>query len=299
MRSCLRAVPKGQQWNPVTPPHLKLRNTRTVCIQVGSLPDIQHALCSRSFIKLILSASTERRLPPLSYQMEPTKARIRQGFRSLLPVQPKAEIQTQEQSPLFDLPPEIREKIWHFTLLPSKKSAQPHFHIYDEVYDSCLYWSEYKGYKRRPRIPVQMSLLLTCRAIYNEAKLLLYNDTRFTLVILAGNPRGHTNHRHCLGPIKECGQLFSRMKDVTLIVQPGSKRPDAEKYAARIAKLLEAMEYLRHAEKLHLYLNFHVSPFLPSRRACVRQLTHPSQPGRILPVLGSKTALLNNSNRFP
>lgn len=197
----------------------------------------------------------------------PIEARFRRAltfFRNPYNRQLRSE---QNLSPLFRLPAEIREQISELTLSPPQGAKQPHFHIYDDVYDSCLYCTQLNDQKYFRRRPVQISLLLTCRQAYEEAKFFLWKHSKFTLVICAGNPRPKEEvyGRNCLGSITKCKDLFSRMRHVTLVVQPG-KRPEATKYAARVTELLEAMDYCQHVQILCLHLNFHVRP-IPSWQA--------------------------------
>lgn len=168
----------------------------------------------------------------------------------------------QRASRLFILPPEIRETIWRLALLPPPESEnKPHFHIYDTVYDSCTY-GEPKTQalrKHRQRNPTQqISLLLTCRAAYQEALQFLYDDAEFSLVLFAGRARPDEGvyGRNCLGSIADCGSVFARMRKVTLIIQPG-RRPQTEKYVARIEEVLRTMHFCKEVKELTLHFNFH------------------------------------------
>ncbi|TKA77646.1 hypothetical protein B0A55_04607 [Friedmanniomyces simplex] len=157
---------------------------------------------------------------------------------------------------LFRLPRELRDMIWTYTLHASTHSERAHFHIYDEIIDSCTYDAETDRYHRihAPRTAV----LRTCRAVYEDAVQILYDYTSFDLVVLAGLPRPYKVHdkegrvkklsdRYVLGKIGECTQLLERIRHATLIVQPGRK-PDARKYERRLVRFTKALgggNYLR------------------------------------------------------
>ena len=198
--------------------------------------------------------------------MAQSRARIKSVVENLRKSKEKPPgINQQTQSPLFNLPLELRDKIWSFALSPSETTRArdrpaAHFHIYDTVYDGCTYIEVDSAYKARRRNLVQMSLLLTCRAAYTEALKFLYEDTDFTLVLFAGRPRpndcfDNLSARNCIGTIEECKTFFTRMRKVTLVIQPG-KQPDAEKYAARVEELLTAMDYCRKVKELCLHFAF-------------------------------------------
>lgn len=168
----------------------------------------------------------------------------------------------QTTSPLFSLPLEIREWIWQLALAPLPSARPAHFHIYDRVYTSCTYvnhdssdgrvrlWNRVNG--------KQMSLLLTCHRICNEAKSILWETSEFTLVVLAGRARPwlNVNRRNNLGQLEDCKQLFQRMRTVNLVVQAG-KIPNAPKFAARIAEVLRVLDHGRRLTRLKLSFNFH------------------------------------------
>ncbi len=165
----------------------------------------------------------------------------------------------QSNSRLFKLPLEIRQQIWNLALAPPQNASSPHFHLYDEIIDTCTYHPSYKLDKERRKSTTKINLLLTCRAIYHEAVHYLYDDTIFTLVLFAGRarPSGNLKFRHSLGALEDCKGVLNRMRMVRLVIQPGSKRPDTEKYVARIALLLGLTNNFANVKKLCLHFNFH------------------------------------------
>ena len=173
-------------------------------------------------------------------------------------------INQQIDSALFQLPRELRDMIWEYALAPPHHAQAAHFHIYDEVYNGCTYRDHRTGSGRvqaeNREHPKQMCLLLTCRAIYEEALHFLYDNSKFVLVVIGGLARPYHNLKtercRMLGKIQDCQTLFRRMRDLTIIVQPG-KRPITSDYTARIAELLKAVDFGRHADKLCLHFNFH------------------------------------------
>ncbi|KAK3697501.1 hypothetical protein LTR37_017447 [Vermiconidia calcicola] len=168
----------------------------------------------------------------------------------------------QTASPLFSLPLEIRELVWQLALAPSPSGRPAHFHVYDKVHTSCTYvnhdssdgrvrhWNRVNG--------KQMSLLLTCRAIQQEAQHFLWETSEFTLVVLAGSARPwvNVNRRNNLGQLKDCKELFLRMRTVNLVVQAG-KIPNAPKFAARIVEVLRVLDFGQRLTRLKLSFNFH------------------------------------------
>lgn len=195
--------------------------------------------------------------------MARAKSRLREALPcfSLARKNKPTSTNQQTESTLFNVPRELREKIW-FLALTSVRHASPHFHFYDTVYDSCTYAELDERNKRRRQNPKKISLLLTCRAAYFEAAQFLYDDTDFTLVLFAGRarPADDLSGRNCIGRISACEKLFSRMRKVTLVIQPG-KQPDAAKYVARLAQLLRIMKNCENVKDLCLHFNFH-STFL-------------------------------------
>lgn len=205
----------------------------------------------------------------------------KQGFNRLRgkkAVSPAA-IHNESTSPLLRLPLELREKVWAYALAPADESASPHFHIYDDVYDSCTYKARSPDDREQRTKPTQMSLLLTCRAIYYEALQHLYDQTHFTLVLFAGRPRPGRSlggeegfralfadekipgpniaQRNRIGSLKDCKAVFARMRYVTAVIQPGSK-PDTNMYTTRIASFLAAIDYGTNLRYLSLHFNFYV-----------------------------------------
>lgn len=177
-------------------------------------------------------------------------------------------INQQHESFLFRLPQELRDQVWQYVLVRPRGGKKAHFHVYDDVYNSCTY-EFYQGetslYQLLRRYhPTRMSLLMTCRAIYNEALQFLYNNARFTLVLLPGFARPYYNVKFAscrrLGKLQECQAMFRRMRDVTIIVQPGVQ-PKTSKYTARIAELLQVLDFGRQARKLVLHFNGHEDMF--------------------------------------
>ena len=174
-------------------------------------------------------------------------------------------VNQQIDSPLFRLPPEIRDCIWEYALAPHQYAKPGHFHIYDEVYDFCTY-EMHVAQSELPQRPLhrqrgrQVALVLTCRAVYEESQHFLYDCSTFTLVILPGIARPVDNIRRIglasLGKLHQCQELFRCMRNVTIVVQPGRK-PNTKKYVARISKLLEVLDYGRHIRSLRLQFNFH------------------------------------------
>lgn len=171
----------------------------------------------------------------------------------------------QTESPLFRLPPELRQVIWEYALAPNECADAVHFHVYDDVYNSCTYDNPMTKYKptiaHRRRHPTQMTLLMTCRGIHNEALQYLYDNTQFTLVLLPGipGPRKNLQTRQCrwVDRVQDCRELFNRMRNITIVVQPGI-RAETKKYVARINNLLSALDNGRHLSSLCLLFNFHV-----------------------------------------
>lgn len=152
--------------------------------------------------------------------------------------------------------------IWYYSLRPSDTAKTIHFHLYDTVYDQCTYEGDDKHSSRRHRLQrngtQQMSLIQTCREVYQEAVQYLYEDSKFTLVLLAGlaRPKDSLKTKHCIGRLESCQDLFGRMRHVTIVIQPGRK-PKTSKFTARIAVLLKLIDYGRHFSHFCLQFNWH------------------------------------------
>ena len=173
--------------------------------------------------------------------------------------QADAAVSQQTNSPLFRLPYELRESIWKYALTPPYEAGSAHFHLYDEIYDCCTYEHPQDTQKRQDSRGhlVQMSLLVTWKAIYEETVQILYQNSDFTLVLFPGlaRPRNHLSGKRCLGTPKKCGHLFQRMRRVTIIVQPGEKA-NTRKDISRIAELLKLIESGRRMSYLALQFNW-------------------------------------------
>lgn len=136
-----------------------------------------------------------------------------------------------------------------------------HFHVYDKVYDFCT-WSPCTDCRLSPAYnrawPTKLSLLLTCRAAYIEAVQFLYDQCKFELVLMAGfaRPRAHIKGEQSVGRLQDCAALFGRMRKLTLRVSPGAK-PCVRKYKARIATLLDVLDYGKHTRSFCLHFNWH------------------------------------------
>ncbi|KAK4903172.1 hypothetical protein LTR27_000100 [Elasticomyces elasticus] len=170
----------------------------------------------------------------------------------------------QTSSPLFRLPRELRDQVWSNVLHASTHPTTAHFHIYgDTIIDSCTYDGEKAMYHRS--YALRTALLRTCRAVYEDAVQVLYDETHFDLVVLAGLPRPYKvqdyagrsrklSDRHVLGSLQECEVLLRRIRHATLIIQPGRK-PDAQKYEQRLVAFVQALDGGAHLRTLRIYLN--------------------------------------------
>jgi hypothetical protein len=174
---------------------------------------------------------------------------------------------------LLNLPPELRERIWREAL----RSAAPddpkpaHFHVYDDVYDSCTYDPQSCDRSKTPSI---VSLLQTCRAIHNEAVPVLYESQHFQLVVCAGQARPdlitkHDNSEHdsassnlrrrnCLGKLtgKTVATVFGRIRYATIIIQAG-RQPNLDRYSKRIQILSAALGQGVNLRLLDVCFNIH------------------------------------------
>ncbi|KAK5723910.1 hypothetical protein LTR17_013839 [Elasticomyces elasticus] len=170
----------------------------------------------------------------------------------------------QTSSPLFRLPRELRDQIWSNVLHASTHPTTAHFHIYgDTIIDSCTYDGERAMYHRS--YALRTALLRTCRAVYEDAVQVLYDETHFDLVVLAGLPRPYKvqdyagrsrklSDRHVLGRLQECEVLLRRIRHATLIVQPGRK-PDAQQYERGLLAFVQALDGGAPLRTLRIYLN--------------------------------------------
>ncbi|KAK5705091.1 hypothetical protein LTR97_002205 [Elasticomyces elasticus] len=170
----------------------------------------------------------------------------------------------QTASPLFRLPRELRDQIWSNVLHASTDPTTAHFHIYgDTIIDSCTYDGEKAMYHRS--YALRTALLRSCRAVYEDAVQVLYDETHFDLVVLAGLPRPYKvqdyagrsrklSDRHVLGSLQECEVQLRRIRHATLIVQPGRK-PDAQKYEQGLIAFVQALKGGAHLRTLRIYLN--------------------------------------------
>ena len=77
------------------------------------------------------------------------------------------------ESPLLKLPPELRNRIYHYAVVSSNPIYLP------------------------PRYP---SLMLTCRKLYNEAKSIYYEDNTFYFSNASITPAFVNHCRRCAGP---------------------------------------------------------------------------------------------------
>lgn len=163
-------------------------------------------------------------------------------------------------SPLFTcLPPELRSLIWYFVLSPrtiTHKTSPAHFHVYpSSVWDACTYDAALK--RQTTSHLTQISLLITCRAIYHEALRYLYDEQSFTIVLCAGlaRPVHKLGSRKSLGRISDCKALFARMRMVELVIQPGDL-PRMRLFKSHIASFLAAIDHGQHLREFTLHFNF-------------------------------------------
>ena len=179
---------------------------------------------------------------------------------------PNSEIDPQLDSPLFTrLPQELRDKIWSFVFEPPKNAKPAHFHIYDHVYDACTYkkHADSKSVSRAElrKKQTHIALLMSCRRIYHESLHYLYDQSKFTFVVFAGLPREYCDKKkyedRCkrLGKVQDCEQLFRRIRNLTIIIQPG-KNPHIDLYTARLQQLLQALGYGESLLNLTLIFNW-------------------------------------------
>jgi hypothetical protein len=201
-----------------------------------------------------------------------------------------AEINPQLNSPLFTrLPQELRDKIWKFVFEPPKNAKPAHFHIYDHVYDACTYKkpSDNKSLSRAElrKKQTHIALLMSCRRIYNEALHYLYDQSKFTFVVSAGLPREHCKKKYedrCkrLGRVRDCEQLFRRIRNLTIIIQPG-KKPHIDLYTHRLHELLSALGYGESLQNLTLLFNWRLEIVghdpTQARRAKIVKALYPLQ----------------------
>lgn len=178
----------------------------------------------------------------------------------------KSRINPQVDSPLFTrLPQELRDKIWKFVFEPPANAKPAHFHIYDHVYDACTYQKpdDSKSISRAELRGKQthIALLMSCRRIYHEALHYLYDQSKFTFVVFAGLPREYCDKKKyedrckCLGRIRDCEQLFRRIRNLTIIIQAG-KNPHIGLYTYRLQELLRALGYGESLQNLTLLFNW-------------------------------------------
>ncbi|KAK1081289.1 hypothetical protein LTR33_004818, partial [Friedmanniomyces endolithicus] len=129
--------------------------------------------------------------------------------------------------------------------------------------DSCTY--EGQKFTSDQLDPTSTALLLTSRAVYEDAVQTLYDHARFELVVLAGSPRPYEvpneyermtklSQRNVLGKIGDCAQLLSRIRHATVVIQPGRK-PDAKKYEQRLVCFLKALGGGAHLRNLSVHIN--------------------------------------------
>lgn len=163
--------------------------------------------------------------------IEAVEKSTRTGLWSSLWRRKARKVNPQLKSPLFNrLPQELRDQIWQIAFEPVEDTRPAHFHIYDEVYDACTYQNpmteENQDRAKRRKAKNLISILMTCRKVYQEALSYLYDQSDFTFVLCAGLPRDHCSRvfrDRCksLGRLKDCEQLFRRIKNLTLVIQPG------------------------------------------------------------------------------
>jgi hypothetical protein len=73
-------------------------------------------------------------------------------------------------------------------------------------------------------------------------------------------PRRNVSRRQCHGQIKDCTAIFNRMREVTLVIQPGKSSITAD-YIARLNRLLQATEQGREWPTIRIRLNFQNSQY--------------------------------------
>ena len=202
---------------------------------------------------------------------------IRKALSALRPSTPV--FNSQPGSPFFArLPPELRELIWEFVLSPTYlpyESMPAHFHVYPgAVYDACTYDAVRK--RDQNAHLMQISLLLTCRAIHDEALRFLYDEQPFTIALCAGFPRPYQNikQRRSLGRPTDCKPLFAKMRSLTLVIQPGPN-PSTSKFTGHISSFLSALDHGQHTNTLTLHFNFSIHTSTSRTRVPVLAAFHP------------------------
>lgn len=119
------------------------------------------------------------------------------------------------QSPFLRLPKEIRLQIYGYIF---EDNLTAHFHVFDEVYDSCLY----REPPERPKKPAIRTVLLLCRTIYQEAWPVLYDNVVFTLCLFAGSPRPENLNSSPRKHHKICSSLSDPTVDFHLAAASGA-----------------------------------------------------------------------------
>ena len=194
---------------------------------------------------------------------------------------------------LFHLPLELREEIWTYVLHSPGQAYTAHFHIYNDVYDSCTYLAQSLATQYERRAARQTALLRTCHAIHDEAVQKLY-DTHFELVLFNGHVRPadlleprvvlhNLRRRNCLGGSTHWS-YWARIRYATIVVQPG-RFPRVSSYACRLDRLLNVLSQsvelqtlnikfnLRRKMEVSMYARDLIKPFLTLRRRAGMQRT--------------------------
>jgi len=163
--------------------------------------------------------------------------------------------QSQAQSSLFRLPPEVRELVWQHVLEPDADSTGGHIHVYDELIAGCTY-----DHAHHPKPPSRhrTALLRACKTIHTEAADYLWDQTHFTLVLFPGlaRPRAAVKQLYSMGTLSNWSHGFNRMRHATIVVQPGVE-PHVAKFRQRVAKFLAALSQGRNLLTLQLVFNLH------------------------------------------
>ncbi|KAK4548028.1 hypothetical protein LTR36_010748 [Oleoguttula mirabilis] len=209
--------------------------------------------------------------------------RMRKLFTHAALPSPPVAIQEQSKSPFFRLPLELRQQIWEMVVTRPEDAKPAHFHVYDEVYDSCTYDPLSAAVESHARkVAEKTALLRTCQAIYAESVQYLYDSADFELVLLPGRARPERIYRddgpsrkgldHNLakrngpvGKLGDCGALLRRIRRATIIVQPGHS-PDVKAYRRRIEDFLAVIANGEKLRYLCVKLNVHAAMDLHRQR---------------------------------
>ncbi|KAK5120254.1 hypothetical protein LTR85_006460 [Meristemomyces frigidus] len=196
---------------------------------------------------------------------------MRKLFTRASPPSAPVPVNAQTASPLFRLPLELRQQIWSLVLTRPADAAHPHFHIYDEIYDSRTHDPNSPALESHARqIAESTALLRTCQTIYSESVQYLYDSTEFELVLIPGRARPHyiaatdtpsraevawnIRQRNSLGKLANCSVQLQRIRRATIVVQPGHS-PDVRAYCRQIHDFLAAIACGSKLKYLCLKLN--------------------------------------------